>query len=69
VPGTDQKKGRDHTVPPFLLSGYRALNCDDVLCLRAFLALRDSELNLLAFSQGLESVSRDVAEVSKYVRA
>ena len=39
----------------------------DVLSLRAFLASRNCELDLLAFGQGLESVARDVAEMSKYI--
>jgi len=40
----------------------------DVLSLRTFLAVSNSELDLLAFCQRLEAVARDSAEVGKYVR-
>jgi len=42
-------------------------DCDDVLCLRTFLTLGNSELNLLTFGQGLETRALNSAEVSKYV--
>lgn len=41
----------------------------DVLCLGTFLALGDSELDLLTFGQGLETRALDSAEMSKYVWA
>jgi len=40
----------------------------DVFRLRAFLAVCDSELNLLAVGQGLESVTLNSAEVYKDIR-
>ena len=49
----DIKKARADNRAGFPSS--RGLNRYDVLCLRAFLALRDSELNFLAFSQCLET--------------
>ena len=42
---------------------------DDVLCLGTFLALGDSELDLLALSQRLVAGASDSAEVGKYVGA
>jgi hypothetical protein len=45
------------------------LYSDDVLCLGAFLAVGDSELDLLAFCQSFESVTLDRTEVCKYVGA
>ena len=42
---------------------------DDVLRLRAFLALGDRKLDLLAFRQGLEAVADDCTEVHKHVGA
>src|SRR5690606_127187 len=45
------------------------LQGNDVRSLRAFLALGNGELDLLAFSQGLEAVAADCAEVCKHVRA
>jgi hypothetical protein len=41
----------------------------DVLRLRAFLALRDRELDLLAFRKRLEAAALDGAEMSEYVRS
>ncbi len=40
----------------------------DVLSLRTFLAVSNSELDLLAFCQRFEAVAGDSAEVGKYVR-
>lgn len=45
------------------------LDRDDVLCLGTLLALCHSELDPLAFSQGLESIAGDSAEMRKYVGA
>ena len=45
------------------------LERDDVLCLRAFLALGYGELDLLAFSERLEAVALDCAEMRKHIRA
>jgi len=45
------------------------LNSNNVLCLRAFLAVSYGELNLLAFCQGLESAALNSAVVNEYVRA
>ena len=42
---------------------------DDVLGLRAFLALRQSELYTLAFRQAFEARTLNGAEVNEYVRA
>ncbi len=47
----------------------RYLDRDDVLCLGTFLALRNSELDPLAFSQGLEAIANDSAEMRKHVGA
>ena len=62
--------------PRFLARRYQAravfnvaLEGDDVLCLRTFLALSYSELNALAFGQGFEAGALDSAEVSEHVRA
>jgi len=41
----------------------------DVLCLQAFLAFGNVELNFLTFEQSLEARTADGAEVSKYVGA
>ena len=41
------------------------LDSNDVLCLRTLLALSNSELNFLAFSQRLEAIARNSAEVCK----
>ena len=45
------------------------LERDYILCLRAFLAVSDSELDFLAVGQSLESVALDRAEMHKDVRA
>ena len=63
-----QKKGGSLKIRPFSLN-WLGLDSYDVLGLRAFLALRDSELDFLAFGQRLEAIARDVAEMSKYVWA
>ena len=44
------------------------LQSDDVLGLRTFLALSHGELNLLAFSQGLEARTGDGAEMCEHIR-
>ena len=63
--GAQKKAGpeRARLVKPFV-SDY-----DDIFGLGAFLPLRDREFDLLAFDQRFESVTCDVAEMGKYVRA
>ena len=63
-----KKKGGSQKTRPLSLT-WCGLDGYDVLSLRTFLALRDSELDLLAFGQGLKAIARDVAEMSKYVWA
>jgi hypothetical protein len=53
----------------FYFSNRLGSDNDDILGLRAFLALRDRELDFLAFDQGFEPVPGNVAEMSKYIRA
>ena len=45
------------------------LQGNNVFRLRAFLALSNGELNLLAFCQGLETAALNSAEVNEYVGA
>jgi len=45
----------------------RLLNRYDILCLGAFIALSNSELDFLAFSQRFVSVACNSAEMRKYV--
>ncbi len=52
-----------------LTGGVRESERYDVLCLRAFLALRNRELDLLTLSESLEARSRNSAEVRKYIGA
>jgi hypothetical protein len=42
-------------------------DCDDIFRLRTFLAIGHRELHFLAFSQRLEAVASDIAEVCKYI--
>lgn len=43
------------------------LNRDNVLCLGAFLAISNVELDFLAVSQGTETVALDSAEVNEHI--
>lgn len=47
----------------------KSLDCYDVLCLGAFLALGHSELNALAFQKSFEAVARNRAEMGENIRA
>ena len=47
----------------------RPLQWSNIFSLWAFLTLGHFELNSLAFSQGLEAITRDLTEVRKHVRA
>lgn len=65
----DTKKGRAKRPHPVSSTGFSTQSGrDDVLRLRALLALRDGELYLLAFRQRFEAVAGDIAVVCKYVR-
>ena len=61
------KKGPRYRGPLAFIPG--SLDRNDILSLRAFLALRDGELDLLAFGERLEAAALNRAEVRKYVRA
>jgi len=50
------------------VTAYRSSDWGHVLCLRAFFALTNSELNLLTFSQGFETRDVDRAEMHKQIR-
>jgi len=45
------------------------LQRDDVFGLRAFLALRDGKLDLLAFGKRFETIADDCAEMREYIGA
>jgi hypothetical protein len=64
---TEPKKKAGPKGPAFLLSNRYCSDRDDVIRLRAFLALRHSELDLLAFLQGLASLANDRVVVSEHV--
>jgi hypothetical protein len=45
------------------------LDGDYILCLRAFLAIRDVEFNLLTIGQSFEAIALNRAEVNEYIGA
>jgi hypothetical protein len=53
---------------PFSSCG-RYLDSNNIVRLRAFLAIANGELNFLAFGEGFETAALDSAEVNKNVRA
>jgi hypothetical protein len=52
----------------YALYSDEALERDNILCLGALLAVRDSELDLLAVREGFETITRDGAEMDKDIR-
>jgi hypothetical protein len=65
------RNGPEADLPVIRPGQFAALEseCDDILCLRAFLALRNSERYLLAFCQGFEARVRNVAVMCEHVGA
>jgi hypothetical protein len=52
----------------YALCSGEALDRDNILCLGALLAVRDSEFDLLAVGKGFETIALDGAEMDKDIR-
>lgn len=53
----------------YVLFSWKASERDNILCLGAFLPVRDIELDLLAVCKGLETITLDGAEMDKNIGA